>query len=62
MTVPKELRFSHVYTKEAKAIAARRSHELSEPGKYYSMAKYINSLIEADGKANPDPSKRKSKK
>ena len=61
MTIPKELRFSHVFTREAKAIAARRSHELSGPGKYFSMAKYINSLIEADGKAHPDP-KRKSKK
>ena len=62
MTVPKELRFSHVFTSATREIAARRSHELSEPGKYFSMAKYINSLIEADGKANPDPSKRKSKK
>ena len=61
MTVPKELSFHHTFTREAKEIAARRSHELSEPGKYFSMAKYINSLIEADGKAHPDP-KRKSKK
>ena len=61
MTVPKELSFHHTFTREAKAIAARRSHELSVPGKYFSMAKYINSLIEADGLANPDP-KRKSKK
>ena len=53
MTVPKELSFHHTFTREAKAIAARRSHELSEPGKYYSMAKYINALIEADGKVNP---------
>ena len=62
MTVPKELSFHHTFTREAKAIAARRSHELSGPGKYFSMAKYINSLIEADGLAHPDPSKRKSKK
>ena len=60
MTVPKELSFHHTFTREAKAIAARRSHELSVPGKYFSMAKYINSLIEADGLAHPDP-KRKSK-
>jgi len=53
MTVPKELRFSHIFTPAAKEIAARRSHELSGPGKYYSMAKYINSLIEADGKVTP---------
>ena len=61
MTVTKELRFSHVFTSATREIAARRSHELSGPGKYFSMAKYINSLIEADGKAHPDP-KRKSKK
>jgi len=53
MTVPKELSFHHTFTREAKEIAARRSHELSGPGKYYSMAKYINALIEADGKVNP---------
>ena len=53
MTVPKELSFHPTFTREAKEIAARRSHELSGPGKYYSMAKYINALIEADGKVNP---------
>lgn len=59
MTVPKELSFHHTFTREAKAIAARRSHELSEPGKYFSMAKYINSLIEADGRANPEKKGKK---